>query len=183
MTADLANIRRRPNVAMAKEEAEHTCIHDKPLDSIPFQVGGRACWAVRPDIVDSVSDNVEEPFSEKRQGRSLCGWLRIGGEPYLILTLTDEVDVRADQALPKNEPWENLSEREMQIAMLVTLGKGTKQIAHHLLISEHTVQSYMRRIFSKLHVSTRPAMVVQLLRTRIRLANGVLVPPKAGRDR
>ena len=73
--------------------------------------------------------------------------------------------------------------REMQIAMLVTLGKGTKQIARHLLISEHTVQSYMRRIFSKLQVSTRPAMVAQFLRSRISLPDRVPASPRAGQDR
>jgi DNA-binding NarL/FixJ family response regulator len=58
-----------------------------------------------------------------------------------------------------------LSERECQIAVLVSRGKGTKQIAGDLHISEHTVRSYMRRIFLKLGVSNRPAMVTQLLQT------------------
>ena len=59
-----------------------------------------------------------------------------------------------------------LSDRESQIAVLVSRGKGTKQIADDLRISEHTVCSYMRRIFAKLGVSNRPAMVAQLLQTR-----------------
>ena len=67
----------------------------------------------------------------------------------------------------------------MQIAMLVTLGKGTKQIAGHLRISEHTVQSYMKRIFFKLHVSTRAAMVTQLLMSRIGLANHEEAPSRS----
>jgi DNA-binding CsgD family transcriptional regulator len=58
-----------------------------------------------------------------------------------------------------------LSVRECQIAVLVSRGKGTKQIAGDLHISEHTVRSYMRRIFLKLGVSNRPAMVAQLLQT------------------
>jgi len=67
--------------------------------------------------------------------------------------------------------------------MLVTLGKGTKQIAGHLRISEHTVQSYIRRIFFKLHVSTRTAMVAQLLRSRIGLPDLEEAPAKSGRRR
>jgi hypothetical protein len=126
--ANLASAGRQPNAARGREEAEHTWTHDEPLDFVPFQLSGRACWAVRPDIVDSVSDNGKEPFSEKRQAWSFCGWLRIASEAYLILTLTDEVDVRPDQASPKNEPWENLSEREMQIAMLVTLGRAPSRL-------------------------------------------------------
>ena len=97
--------------------------------------------------------------------RSLCGWLRVGEEVYLVLTQpsTDKAEEQAAQVRTKCDPWETLSEREMQIAILVSLGKGTKQIAAHLHISEHTVQSYMRRIFSKLKVSSRPAMVAQLV--------------------
>jgi DNA-binding CsgD family transcriptional regulator len=69
-----------------------------------------------------------------------------------------------------------LSERETQIAVLVGRGKGTKQIGGHL--SEHTVRSYMRRIFSKLRVSTRPAMVARLMQSGIALAD--LVEPHTG---
>jgi DNA-binding CsgD family transcriptional regulator len=58
-----------------------------------------------------------------------------------------------------------LSQRECQIAVLVSRGKGTKQIAGDLHISEHTVRSYMRRIFLKLRVANRPAMVAQLLKS------------------
>ena len=56
-------------------------------------------------------------------------------------------------------------------AVLVARGKGTKQIAAHLYISRHTVRSYMRRMFSKLRVSTRPAMVAQLMKAGVVLTH------------
>ncbi len=43
--------------------------------------------------------------------------------------------------------------------MLVALGKANKQIARQLHISEWTVASYIRRIFNKLGVDSRAAMV------------------------
>jgi len=84
--------------------------------------------------------------------------------------------VGVDGLKDDSNAWEILSERETQIAVLVARGKGTKQIAGHLYISEHTVRSYMRRMFSKLRVSTRPAMVAQLLKA------GIVFPelPQAG---
>jgi DNA-binding CsgD family transcriptional regulator len=52
-----------------------------------------------------------------------------------------------------------LTERELQIATLIASGKPNKQIASHLHISEWTVATYLRRIFVKLGVDSRAAMV------------------------
>jgi DNA-binding CsgD family transcriptional regulator len=52
-----------------------------------------------------------------------------------------------------------LTDREMQIASLVAKGNSNKQIANHLSISIWTVSTHLRRIFVKLGVDTRAAMV------------------------
>jgi DNA-binding CsgD family transcriptional regulator len=52
-----------------------------------------------------------------------------------------------------------LTKREMQIATLVARGNSNKQIAIDLNISEWTVSTHLRRIFVKLEVDTRAAMV------------------------
>lgn len=52
-----------------------------------------------------------------------------------------------------------LTKREMQIAMLVAEGKVNKQIADQLQISEWTVSTHLRRIFAKLGVNNRSAMI------------------------
>ncbi len=52
-----------------------------------------------------------------------------------------------------------LTARELQIATLVALGRLNKQIAAQLHISEWTVATHVRRVFSKLGVSTRAGMV------------------------
>jgi ATP/maltotriose-dependent transcriptional regulator MalT len=52
-----------------------------------------------------------------------------------------------------------LSGRELQIATLVALGQANKQIASQLHISEWTVSTHLRRIFAKLGVDSRAAMV------------------------
>jgi DNA-binding CsgD family transcriptional regulator len=52
-----------------------------------------------------------------------------------------------------------LTGRELQIATLVASGKVNKQIACELHISEWTVSTHLRRIFAKLGVSSRAAMV------------------------
>jgi DNA-binding NarL/FixJ family response regulator len=52
-----------------------------------------------------------------------------------------------------------LTDRELQIAAMVAQGDATKNIAHKLRISEWTVCTHLRRIFAKLHVDNRAAMV------------------------
>src|SRR5262245_42337869 len=59
-----------------------------------------------------------------------------------------------------------LTSRELQIAYSVADGKGDKVIAHDLGISEYTVREHMRRIFCKLKVSKRAALVAQLIKAR-----------------
>jgi DNA-binding CsgD family transcriptional regulator len=58
-----------------------------------------------------------------------------------------------------------LSPRELEIAHMVAKGYPNKTIASILDISSWTVGSHLRRIFSKLGVSSRAAMVARLLIT------------------
>lgn len=55
-----------------------------------------------------------------------------------------------------------LTSRELQIACSVADGKGDKVIAYELGISEHTVREHVRRIFHKLNVAKRTALVARL---------------------
>jgi DNA-binding CsgD family transcriptional regulator len=52
-----------------------------------------------------------------------------------------------------------LTERELQIATLIASGQSNKQVANQLHISEWTVSAHLRRIFIKLNVDSRTAMV------------------------
>lgn len=138
-------------------------------DCIPFQLGDHACWAVRACGGAIGRDGTVKPFDEIGHGR-ISGWLRIEDESYVLVSQPDRADNGADGPRTESDAWEILSERETQIAVLVARGKGTKQIAAHLHITEHTVRSYMRRMFSKLRVRTRPAMVATLMKSGIVLA-------------
>jgi DNA-binding NarL/FixJ family response regulator len=51
-----------------------------------------------------------------------------------------------------------LTKRELQIASLVAIGHLNKQIARRLCISEYTVSTHIRRIFSKLGIRCRSSL-------------------------
>jgi DNA-binding CsgD family transcriptional regulator len=79
--------------------------------------------------------------------------LVLAGRHYRLVAV-DGGDEAA--ALPAAEV---LTARELQIVALVAEGRVNKQIADVLRISEWTVSTHLRRIFAKLQVDTRAAMV------------------------
>lgn len=58
----------------------------------------------------------------------------------------------------------DLSEREREVLRLIVDGLARKEIAKKLGISHHTVDSYVRRIYDKLHVKTLGGAVAKALR-------------------
>lgn len=63
----------------------------------------------------------------------------------------------------RNAPVEELSPRELEIARLVARGYPNKTIAGVLEISPWTVAAHLRRVYVKLSVHSRAAMVARLL--------------------
>jgi DNA-binding NarL/FixJ family response regulator len=55
-----------------------------------------------------------------------------------------------------------LSERELQVLHLLARGRLYKEISDELDISIHTVHTYIRRIYEKLHVHSRSEAVARL---------------------
>lgn len=62
---------------------------------------------------------------------------------------------------------DTLTPRELQVALLVSKGRLNKQIANQLQLSEWTVSSHLRRIYAKLGVHSRAAMVAAILREAV----------------
>jgi two-component system nitrate/nitrite response regulator NarL len=61
----------------------------------------------------------------------------------------------------------SLSPRERATAQLVAQGLPNKCIAKNLNISHWTVATYMKRIFLKLGVSSRTAMIAMLIQENL----------------
>ncbi|MFZ9035911.1 MAG: UvrY/SirA/GacA family response regulator transcription factor [Francisellaceae bacterium] len=53
-----------------------------------------------------------------------------------------------------DSPFDELSEREMQVTIRITSGQKVKEIADQLCLSEKTVNSYRYRIFDKLGINS-----------------------------
>lgn len=95
------------------------------------------------DSIDLSSIEISKPV----------GQFEVDGELYVIVLANQHFE----HITPSGA--EILTERESQIAALVALGHSNKQVAHQLHISEWTVSAHLRRIFIKLGVDSRAAMV------------------------
>ena len=92
------------------------------------------------------------------------------GQPELIRTVVLDmvVDgvhyalVRADDTPAPVRDTTLLSPRELEIACLIAKGHPNKTIAAVLEISSWTVCTYLRRMFTKLGVTSRAALVARL---------------------
>ncbi len=61
-------------------------------------------------------------------------------------------------------PYEQLTQRELEVLQLAADGLSNKEIAEKLVISEKTAKNHIANIFSKLHVNDRTQAILYALR-------------------
>ncbi len=65
---------------------------------------------------------------------------------------------------PAGMPYEQLTQRELEVLQLAADGLNNRDIAEKLVISEKTVKNHINNIFSKLHVNDRTQAILYALR-------------------
>lgn len=85
--------------------------------------------------------------------------LRAGGSPISPM-IARHLLRHFQVATPEQEHGPvQLSSREQQVLRLITLGHSVPEIAEHLAVSPWTVQTYVRRVYEKLGVTSKAAAV------------------------
>lgn len=95
---------------------------------------------------------------------AIIGQLECDGKHYLIFRANEYSEDDAD--ISASTVADVLTRRELQIATLIGEGKSDKEIARRLGISGYTVREHIRRIFAKLNIGRRAAIVSYVLRQR-----------------
>lgn len=123
-------------------------------------------------IVLTVSDARSDIYALLDAGAD--GYLLKDSEPELLLEkirqaakgenvfsdiIVEYLATRDDQS----DPFESLTERELDVLQEVARGMSNKQIASHLHISEETVKVHIRNMLRKLDVRSRVAATVMYL--------------------
>ncbi|UVO51981.1 LuxR C-terminal-related transcriptional regulator [Sphingomonas sp. SUN019] len=98
---------------------------------------------------------------------------RLGTLADLVATqLFEEVTARESGCLALRHalggadepPTLGLTAREAQIANLICAGKQNKEIAYLVGLSQFTIENHLRRIYRKLHIHNRAALVARMSR-------------------
>lgn len=119
-----------------------------------------------PDVkVVAVSALGDGPFPAKLLKAGAVGYLTKGAELYEMVTAIKHAvvgkrylspEVAQQMALnsldPDSSPFDQLSERELQICLMVVNGEKVPSISDKLCVSPKTVNSYRYRIFEKLNI-------------------------------
>ncbi|GLX86456.1 DNA-binding response regulator [Thalassotalea loyana] len=121
-----------------------------------------------PDIkVIVLTVHSEDPIPTKVMQIGAAGYLTKGAGPEEMVNAVRAVhsgqryitpDIAQQMALsqfknPEENPFSALSERELQIMMMVTRGEKVPDISEQLMLSTKTINSYRYRMFEKLNIS------------------------------
>jgi DNA-binding CsgD family transcriptional regulator len=156
--SQLLSARPAHAVQSARHAERHTIIAGQ------LEIEGQRYFALseRVNGPPHALEQVPSDFLEK----SRVGDLSINGRRYVVVLADNEAKQTA--ADPLDASVDVLTRRELQVVMLVAKGCVNKQIADQLKISEWTVSTHLRRIFAKLGVDSRAAMVYRWLEARLR---------------
>ena len=81
--------------------------------------------------------------------------------PDFVNRLLGEKSPVQDQGIDLPQPYENLSERELEVLRLVSRGYSNRQIAEALFVTLGTVKKHLNNVFGKLQVSNRTEAVAR----------------------
>ena len=71
---------------------------------------------------------------------------------------------RASQRQRALRGWESLTESELRVAKLAAEGLTNRQIGERLFVSRRTVETHLKHVFQKLHLSTRAQLAAEAAR-------------------
>ncbi|MCP4601086.1 MAG: response regulator [Proteobacteria bacterium] len=111
------------------------------LDDDPFPV--RLFGAGASGFVTK-SSNIEEVITAIRRG--------VSGKRFISPAIASRMVINDLTSSKEQNPFKKLSERELQICLLIINGYRSKDIADTLHLSPQTVGSHRQRLFDKLHI-------------------------------
>src|SRR6267378_2230529 len=122
--------------------------HDKIFKAI---CAGASGYLLKTSPVEKIVESVREVYA--------------GGAPMTPRVARSVLDMFGRFMVPQHDY--GLTSREQKILELMTQGLIKKEIADHLSLSYHTVDTHLRNIYAKLHVNTRGGAVAKALKERL----------------
>ncbi|MES2057893.1 MAG: LuxR C-terminal-related transcriptional regulator [Pseudomonadota bacterium] len=153
------------NVSLPKiiplAENSLACLDGGSKPAFHFMINGRRFVAMDGRYLDATRSKDWQADDGSDAHGAFVGHIAADDIHYDVFSI--ETEPRGDLAAVADY----LTRRELQIAMLIADGKCDKEIARQLGISSYTVREHLRRIFAKLKVGKRSAVVSWMLRQPI----------------
>jgi len=154
--------------SMAGELSPHVVVMDIRMPGIGGLEATRKIKQRYPEIkILALSACEDEPFPTRLLQAGASGYLTKGacidetvrairqvadGKPYLSPSIAQQMALKSCDINQQSCPFDQLSEREMQISLMIASGQKIQLISDLLCVSPKTVNTYRYRIFEKLNI-------------------------------
>ena len=169
-------------IAHQKEEQPHVVLMDANMPGIGGLEATRRMLRFDPDLkVIALTVHGDEPYPSQFINAGAMGYLTKGtdieemvkaihsvnrGKLYLAAEVAQQMAISQFSKHDEN-PFSKLSEREMQIMLMITRGEKVQTISDSLHLSPKTVNSYRYRLFEKLGVENDVGLTHLALRYKV----------------
>ena len=169
-------------IAHQKEEQPHVVLMDANMPGIGGLEATRRMLRFDPDLkVIALTVHGDEPYPSQFINAGAMGYLTKGtdieemvkaihsvnrGKLYLAAEVAQQMAISQFSKHDDN-PFSKLSEREMQIMLMITRGEKVQTISDSLHLSPKTVNSYRYRLFEKLGVENDVGLTHLALRYKV----------------
>ncbi|MCU7960260.1 MAG: UvrY/SirA/GacA family response regulator transcription factor [gamma proteobacterium symbiont of Bathyaustriella thionipta] len=167
-------------IDLVKQYKPDLVLMDVNMPGIGGMESTRKLLRIQPELkIIALTVHAEEPFPAQLLEAGAMGYLTKGcpaaemieairlvakGRRFIAASIAQKMTLASLGGIDTTSPFASLSQREMQIMMMVTQGIGISDIADSLCLSPKTVSTYRYRIYEKLDVSND----VELTRMAIR---------------
>lgn len=166
-------------VLLAKELMPDVVVMDVQMPGIGGLEATRKMLRHNPDIkILALTVYEDEPYPSRLLQAGAAGYITKGCDPeemirairtihsgqrYISPTIAQQIAIKR---FTKGEesPLDILSERELQIMLMITQGMKVQDIAKKLCLSPKTVNSYRYRIFEKLNIKSDVDLTLMAMR-------------------
>jgi len=172
-------------VSICRDESIHVILMDI---NMPGMGGMEATKKIvqRNDAIKViiVTMNADENLAQKLLKIGAAGYLTKGckiteivhaikevmaNRRYITPEIAQQLALASTRTDEEQSPFHELSERELQVMMMVLDGRKTNDISDNLCLSPKTVSTYRHRLFTKLQIQTD----VEL--TRLAISHGIIL--------
>jgi len=168
---------------LAKEFKPDVVLMDVKMPGIGGLEATKKILAYNSNIkIIAVTSLADEMYPERLMKAGACGYVTKGanfdemidaiktvvaGNRYMSSNVAQQLALRSFSGKAAVSPFEMLSERELQTAILIANGAKVQTIADTFCVSPKTINSYRYRIFEKLNINSDVELTLLAVKHKI----------------